>query len=719
MNNMVLLAVTAESSFWIKHLFDILTIGIGLLFTIALYVWASSTKSHQLRMYIPTVWTSLGILFTFISIYTGLTNEDLLKNVSDGHIESLINRIIPAFSTSIIGIIGAIICSIINKGLLASIEDDGMATFNKLRRQLIENEQLCFGYDHSADSPELLLFEMISAVYQKGKSIENILRANQTSTTRKSDEIFGRFDELLTKLNGSSNGVLIEAFDTQNGKFQENYNVMSDLLKELNSITNTAITTALDLQRKDFESSMRDLKSSFNETLLQQNNILENKLNKLQDTNTGLIRDLINITRDKLAEESEKRNDELHGFIEQENGEIKNFIATQTELYQGIKANLSDTVSDIRQLFEDDIKQLSEDTIIQCNNDLVEKSKEYLEKHMQSVNGYIIDLKAQIDKTRNAFEDSIGALPDAMSQKLDELHGKESELIKTTIIDNRTSIDNLLGENKKAVKTAIADLGSNLQSSFDEIKDVIATSIQTNKDNLDKLLKDYKGSISAVLTEIKIDNETIKSELMAAQKGWKDAAEDMERKHQNEVIKINEKAQQDILKISNAIIEIERSLQQSLNKIAGEVTNSISVFNSKQESIKSDTVKRDEELLNDIRTQIIDSFRTLQSSTGEIVGSIKGTLDKFKSETEKITGSLSTVERSIKESSDKYAETIRNYDEKIDYIGDVINLFKAHVTNMAALEIEVNKFGETLKQTQELANSTAPKKENPKKKLSK
>lgn len=161
---MVLLEVIAESSFWIKHLFDILTFGIGLVFTIALYIWARLKKSHQLRMYIPTVWTSLGILFTFISIYVGLTDEDIFNNVSDGHIENLINRIIPAFSTSIIGIIGAIICSIINKGLLAGVEDKGIEEFNRLRQQMgFENEL-------TADSPELILFKIISAINQKGGS---------------------------------------------------------------------------------------------------------------------------------------------------------------------------------------------------------------------------------------------------------------------------------------------------------------------------------------------------------------------------------------------------------------------------------------------------------------------------------------------------------------------------------------------------------------------
>ena len=54
------------------HLFDTLTCTIGGILTLLLYFFSYKKKSYQLAAYIPTVWTSLGILFTFISIYNGL-----------------------------------------------------------------------------------------------------------------------------------------------------------------------------------------------------------------------------------------------------------------------------------------------------------------------------------------------------------------------------------------------------------------------------------------------------------------------------------------------------------------------------------------------------------------------------------------------------------------------------------------------------------------------
>ncbi len=714
---MVLLEVIAESSFWIKHLFDILTFGIGLVFTIALYIWARLKKSHQLRMYIPTIWTSLGILFTFVSIYNGLTDEELLGKIADGHIADLINRIIPAFSTSIIGIIGAIICSIINKGLLAGVEDKGTKAFNRLIQQM--------GYENelTADSPELLLFKIISAVNQKGNSIESALKTNQTTTTEKSDEIYGNIDTLLNRLNSNTNKAINDSFIESLDSIHEEFSELKDKLENLMGKTNDALNNAIKEQGTAFNDEIKATRTSFLDILQKQNESLVDQLGKLndllgqkiqsmqqsnKDTIVAFVRDVkhdfVTVVKENIVKESEERTAQLKGFITDENKKITDFVTKQERLYQNIQEGMQQTVSDIRKLFEEDVKQTIEQfakeqherstqTITECNKELVEKSKEYLNNHLELVNDYIKELTDQIDDVRNKFVKSIGELSDEMSKKLDELHGKETELIETTIIDNRTSIGNLLGENKQEVQKAIADLGSNLQSSFDGIKGVITTSIQTNKDNIDGLLKHYKESISEVSNEIKTDNEKIKDELMAAQKGWKDAAEDMERKHQEEVIKINGKAQQDILKISNAIIGIERTLQQSLNNIAENITNSISKFNSKQDSIKTEAVKQNEELLKDIRDKISKSFQinTLQTATGELVNSINGTLNRFNSETNRITDSLSNVEKSIKESSDKYAEAIRNYDEKIDYIGDVINLFKTHITDMAILRSELEK----------------------------
>jgi len=95
--------------FLIEHLnVEVIVIGLG----VSIFLWWKWKKNQQngrdLLSYIPNVWTSLGILGTFIAIVWSLSKIDG-ENLN---IIDLIKKIIPAFITSIIGIIGAIISSI-------------------------------------------------------------------------------------------------------------------------------------------------------------------------------------------------------------------------------------------------------------------------------------------------------------------------------------------------------------------------------------------------------------------------------------------------------------------------------------------------------------------------------------------------------------------------------------------------------------------------------
>ena len=91
--------------------------------TISAILWIKGKGSDNLRGYIPTLWTSLGILCTFMAIHVSLSgytsnimHEPSISLHNDGfNINNLIREVIPAFSTSIIGIIGAIISTITNR----------------------------------------------------------------------------------------------------------------------------------------------------------------------------------------------------------------------------------------------------------------------------------------------------------------------------------------------------------------------------------------------------------------------------------------------------------------------------------------------------------------------------------------------------------------------------------------------------------------------------
>ena len=103
--------------FVISHLWDLAVLVVGLTLTLWLSRKYNKTRYVAFISAIPSIWTSLGILGTFGSIYVSLAG---LTYDSFQDIMALVTKVAPAFSTSIIGIVGAIFFSIRNKVIRAS-----------------------------------------------------------------------------------------------------------------------------------------------------------------------------------------------------------------------------------------------------------------------------------------------------------------------------------------------------------------------------------------------------------------------------------------------------------------------------------------------------------------------------------------------------------------------------------------------------------------------
>lgn len=109
------------------------TLVAGLSFTVAIVlVYFLYSRSRTLLSYIPNIWTSLGILGTFIAIVHTLESADIYDADKMVDMSKLIGNIVPAFTTSIIGIVGAIISSLGVKVIFA-IEDENYEENNKWR----------------------------------------------------------------------------------------------------------------------------------------------------------------------------------------------------------------------------------------------------------------------------------------------------------------------------------------------------------------------------------------------------------------------------------------------------------------------------------------------------------------------------------------------------------------------------------------------------------
>lgn len=169
---------------------NILVIAVGLGLTLWNYKKYENTKSRSLLNCLPGVWTSLGILGTFVSICWSLYNiggdvnsyenaENIGKTVAEIsansaqniEIKELIRKLVPAFTTSIIGLIGALAVTL-------------HAKYKFAREESLESDKL------GKVSPEESIHKIAEYAKQTAEYAKGI-----AEYAKKQDDRWGRIDD--------------------------------------------------------------------------------------------------------------------------------------------------------------------------------------------------------------------------------------------------------------------------------------------------------------------------------------------------------------------------------------------------------------------------------------------------------------------------------------------------------------------------------------------
>lgn len=655
----------------------LLVVVVGYILTRKQNKLADVTGSYQLRAYTPTIWTSLGILGTFVSILISL--YFFVKSESDD-INLLIYNIAPAFTTSIIGIFGSIITSLKNKRFLARVEGKEGNTLVQLNKQIATNS--------ASYSPEIILLEILKEI-----------KDNREKSSKENSDLIKELKSLTEIFNETISNLQISI----EGKIDS----LNTGVKNEGNATRTATSEALRIQSDNFKEAVRGIESEFRESLSGLSTMWENKLNTLNNTLDSKIDSmntkvdnafdrLINATEKSLAIESQKRNDELKNFISEENNIFTSFIGK-------VKSDVDSIVKDVTKLFNEDIKVAIEEfakmqtgtcieTITKANDDMIIASKDVLTAFTKNMTTYTEAMELKVGESNETFNTAIEKALSDVSSKLDELHKKQAELIETTISRNNTNIETLLNSNKDAINSVAR-----------EIKENADNSITANRDNLSQLLEATKQSITQVANEIKQDNESIKNELVESQKRWKSESETLEKNHTNKVIEIHAKAESEIADILSKIISTESALRENLNGIKDEINKSVAIFTERLNEVRTKAVSINQETLHDLKALISSSMHVddLQIASTKLSNNIKETLGVLDKNSTNISNNLSKINESISESAAKYEDSIRNYDEKLKYIGSILNLFQQHITDMAVLRSVLEETKMVLKQAEE------------------
>lgn len=484
----------------------------GLALTIILGLYSHKKESRQLLNYIPNIWTSLGILGTFMSIVYAL----VVKGVYLQNINQLVMNIVPAFETSIIGITGAIITSvcakIINtkkdykedkkykdkydettpeqhigdinlhtKRLLAVTQSQHKELMDesKLQRSLAERliteftTNLKEFYDKLYEEEQQRAQEMVEH-YLTG--INQLIMGTHGTIKEKFETLFTEHSESLKKL-----------MNSEDEKFK---NFMSGIISTLNTNSQEIIKTVSDIGTNEIDS-----------------------LGSLADTQKEMLQTIVNDNKAGLAQLITENNNGLSSLSLQATQNLTNITKEFIALVESLKTGFGELAQGLPTSIAQ-IKQSLLDTILKLSNEkfdaLTQSHKVFIGGLLQQVEAFDLQISNQSKENQKDWSKAINAHLTKMLNQVDADVQSHIALMQTTsqgLNDELLSIIQSLNEstaNYMTINKQITALVNALKKETNATE-VYANSVSSTSTQLVEIQK--------LLTDIANKNLQLRQEL--------------------------------------------------------------------------------------------------------------------------------------------------------------------------------------------------------------
>ena len=343
---------------------NISVLALGLISTLVfLVLYFTKLKSKQLLNYLPNVWTSLGILGTFIAIVYSL--EDLQNSSSGNEINviGLIEDIAPAFITSIIGICGAIITSIAIK-IIYAIEEK-------------KEERIYADTVGGNISPELMLDRI-------NRSIEKLINV----TTLQESNIKSFLDNYMLQLDAFYNKIFESNKEQVQTLSDEYVHSVAQVMAGANEEINKRIDTLLLSHSESIQEYLRTEQCKLDEVASD----IKAFLKGVPDSVDEMKVEMIDALRNAIIE---KYNQLLEGNDAFTNQLLERVRTFESELSKATSQNCSDTLS---------AAQSEIQRIITLLEDSLKSQTTSIEKVSSSLGSDITNLVSSVNKSIGDYE---------------------------------------------------------------------------------------------------------------------------------------------------------------------------------------------------------------------------------------------------------------------------------------------------------------------------
>lgn len=430
---------------------------LSLIISVCIYRSYNRLRSREYLSFIPNVWTSLGILGTFVSIVYTLA----FRLTDFNNIPLLISQIAPAFVTSIIGILGSIISSVVIKRKFAT-EDS--------------KEEKLFSEKYTEDTPEILLYKIFTLLQQNKETSENVRLGIEQ--IHKDYVELSKPRGILDKI--SSNLSSIDSYENQNMEFlmeyktdiQENFSSVKKTLYE----SQTAMIGEMTNQTQKLETFVKELLKGIKQ-------FYSDVTVMARDSTNKLIEDHIVDYKQIFAD----HNKELNSIEEQAVKDRKNH-------FESMVNSLNGSVDAYKKGLED----LSNNTLT-CIKDNYDKLNERIRITGEA-----------IEKTQKALTEGIENLETNSVNKLGELCGS---LVQTTtdntnkLTETIESVDEKLGKSIEVVvkdwEQKIGETQTQTLEKLNGIYEELVTSSSNNAKTVEQTLNNTNANLLIVTAKTK------------------------------------------------------------------------------------------------------------------------------------------------------------------------------------------------------------------------
>lgn len=433
--------------------------GVSLFLAVVFGIIYYFNRSRQLLNSLPGLFTSLGLLGTFVAICNslGTINEDTLE------IDVIIRNLVPAFTSSIAGLISAFIAtagckiwySFEDKKLdekvdkkspeeclhsLTLLTEQTNGKLSTISQQLIDqaaknetyNDRLNTTISQQSKILEQFINDFVKRmddIFTKmhGQIEQNIKDFGEEQFKKCADTL----EALTQKMSSLSTGLLEEQktnvqqmIDGTNSELQS---VSNTVTEQINALC-TQMSSALSTLRTSQDERLTAIVSNYDalsERLASQNSDFAEKMNAQMNAEYEKI-------QEQSANSLQQMVDLKDAYTEVNQEMLQSSTAMNREVSAELRNSLSTFVSDLQKTVTDEVNVLS--TAIVTNVEALEKSYAYISDHVRNIKGnYESAAQAYIDAVNTAHrmnesqENMLTTINDSMkhvvhtNEKVDEV----------------------------------------------------------------------------------------------------------------------------------------------------------------------------------------------------------------------------------------------------------------------------------------------------------